>query len=102
MKPFSKNATSHKAIRITVITVVVVVFCVVALFCYMVWGWMLELAELAAECDSGRTVWRRNPGAFSSYVYEIRDGKKTIETGLRMKQLDDFLGDDHCTFLGGG
>lgn len=64
--------------------------------------WMFGAAELAAKCDDGLSVWRRNPGIASSYVYEIRDGTTIIESGLRMKQLKEPLDGYHCIFLGGG
>lgn len=79
-----------------------VIFLVVALFCaYMLWGWMLK-PELAAKCDNGVTIWRRNPGAFSSYRYEVRGGDKASGIKLTFKELDDYVDTSHCLFLDGG
>lgn len=77
--------------------------CVMIFMVSLVWGiWTFVLAERHADCDGGLSVWRRNPAAFSSYVYEIRDGVIPIETGLRSKQLKDFLRENNCLVLGGG
>lgn len=64
------------------------------------WAWMFNFAELTAKCDNGFTIWRRNPGAFSSYIYEIRDGITLVETGLRTQYLKDLPEEYSCRFLG--
>lgn len=69
---------------------------------YVLWGWMVVPAELTARCDNGVTIWRRDPGAFSSYRYEIRDSTGIIATKLTFNQLKDRLGVSQCLFLGGG
>lgn len=63
---------------------------------------MFDTAELHANCDNDLTVWRRNPGAFASYRYEIRDGNAIIKSGLTRNQLHDTLGETACLVLGGG
>ncbi len=79
-----------------------IIFLVAALsFAYLFWGWMLK-PELAAECDNNVTIWRRNPGAFSSYRYEVRGGDKASGIKLTYKQLDDYVDTSRCHFLGGG
>lgn len=79
-----------------------VIFLVAVLSCaYLLWGWMLK-PELAAQCDNDVTIWRRNPGAFSSYRYEVRGGDKASGIHLTFKQLDDYVDTSHCRFLGGG
>ncbi len=83
--------------------VFVVTILVTAAIGFGIWlFWLFGLAELAAKCDDGFTIWRRNPGAWSSYIYEIRDGVTLIETDLRSKDLNDFSHEHHCVFLGGG
>lgn len=64
--------------------------------------WPSMAMERYAVCDNNYSIWRRNPGAWSGYVYEIRDGVVPIETGLRTSQLKDRLKDQHCLVLGGG
>lgn len=80
-----------------------VAICVAA---FLVWGvlhiWMFKAAEIHAECSDGLTIWRRNPGAWSGYVFEIRDGTKVIESGLRSRHLDDFMKEHGCHTLEGG
>lgn len=79
-----------------------IIFLVVALsFAYLLWGWTLR-PELAAKCDNGVTIWRRNPGAWSSYRYEVRGGDKTSGIYLTFSQLDDYVDAGSCLFLGGG
>lgn len=79
-----------------------VVLLVVTLSCaYLLWGWVLK-PELTAECDNGITIWRRNPGAFSSYRYEVRGGDKASGIHLTFTELDDYVDTSHCRFLGGG
>lgn len=79
----------------------VVVLAAMLSFAYLMWGWMLK-PELAAECDNNVTIWRRNPGAFSGYRYEVRGGDKPSGIKLTHKQLDDYVDTSHCRFLGGG
>ena len=72
----------------------------VGLFILAIWTlWMFKFAELFATCDNNLTVWQRNPGAGSSYKYEIRDNITILKSGLRNKDLDNFLKDNHCTIL---
>lgn len=79
-----------------------VVILVIALFgAYMIWGWILK-PELAARCDNGVTIWRRNPGAYSSYLYEVRGGDRKSGIKLSSSQLDDYVNTSLCLFLDGG
>ncbi len=65
---------------------------------WALWGWMLK-PELAARCDNGVTIWRRDPGAFSSYRYEVRGGEKKSGIYLTRKELKDYVDTSHCLFL---
>lgn len=95
-----QNAPSKKK---RIFGIVVCAIALLGLGTWTVWMiWMFGAAELAAKCDNGLTVWRRDPGIASSYVYEIRDSTTIIESGLRMKQLKESLDGHHCVFLGGG
>lgn len=79
----------------------VVFFVVMLFFAWLLWGWMFQ-PELAAECDDSVTIWRRNPGAWSSYRYEVRGGDKASGIHLTRSQLSDYVDTSHCRFLEGG
>ncbi len=64
--------------------------------------WPTIAMEQYASCDGNYSIWRRNPGAFSSYIYEVRDGVVPIKTGLHTEQMEDFSNKYHCLSLEGG
>ncbi len=97
MEISNQKSTPIKKWRVFGFIACVVVFLGLAILA--IWAiWMFGAAELTAKCDNGLTVWRRNPGAASSYIYEVRDGITIIKSDLRMKELHEYS----CVFLGGG
>lgn len=81
-----------------------VIACVVGLLIYALCVAidLFGFAKYFAQCDNGYTVWQYNPGAFSSYIYEIRTGIIRVDSGLRFREIKDFLDENNCIILGGG
>ena len=90
--------------RTLFVTAICIVICMVAIggfAAYLLWGWKLK-TEQHAICNDDYTIWRQNPGAWSSYIFEIRKGNERVESGLRSRDIRDFLVEHNCKVLGGG
>lgn len=100
MEPVNQKTT--RKIRRLVATIIGMIILLILALWLVFWLWIRANTELAAECDDGFTIWRRNPGAFSSYIYEIREDGIAIQSGLRYRNLESFLSEHGCLFLDGG
>ena len=96
-----RDKVNKRRIWGTVLTVVGIVILVVSSLSVLVWR-RFGYVEHYANCSDGITVWRRNPGAFASYRYRVKRGITTLESGLSMKELREFLDGYSCVILGGG
>ena len=89
-----------RTIIIVLVILAVSVIIPISAAVWLLYGWKIVPADLYYTCKDGYSVYQRDPGAWSSYIYELHDEKgHIVEDNLRTRHLRDIDNEHDCTLI---